>query len=78
MAVAVAVYFSCLWAGSALGPLITGTVGDIFNDLGTGLLVAAFGPLTLSTSGVILALIGRRPEAEPPTHASVSASRFYP
>ena len=64
VAVAVAVYFSCLWAGSALGPLITGTIGDRFDDLGTGLLVAAFGPLTLSTSGVILGLIGRR-SAEP-------------
>ena len=60
VAVAVAVYFSCLWTGSALGPMVTGYIGDL-TDLRTGLFVAAFTPLTLSTAGVVLALIGRRP-----------------
>ena len=64
VAVAVAVYFSCLWTGSALGPMITGYIGDIA-DLRTGLFVAAFAPLTLTTAGVVLALIGGR-SSDPP------------
>ncbi len=59
VAVAVAVYFSCLWTGSALGPMVTGYIGDV-TDLRTGLSVAAFTPLTLTTAGVVLALIGRK------------------
>ncbi len=59
VAVAVAVYFSCLWTGSALGPMVTGYIGDV-TDLRTGLSVAAFSPLTLTTAGVVLALIGRK------------------
>ena len=60
VAVAVAIYFSCLWTGSALGPTFTGIIGDA-TDLRTGLLIAAFAPLTLSTAGVVLGLTGRRP-----------------
>lgn len=60
VAVAVAIYFSCLWMGSALGPTFTGIIGDA-TDLRTGLLIAAFAPLTLSTAGVVLGLTGRRP-----------------
>ena len=59
VAVAVAIYFSCLWTGSALGPTFTGIIGDA-TDLRTGLLIAAFAPLTLSTAGVVLGLTGRR------------------
>ncbi len=65
VAVAVAIYFSCLWSGSALGPLITGAIGDAVGDLGTGLFVAAFAPLSLSASGVVLGLTGRRPPETP-------------
>lgn len=60
VAVAVAVFFSCLWTGSALGPMVTGYIGDV-TDLRTGLFVAAFAPLTLTTAGVILSLTGREP-----------------
>ncbi len=60
VAVAVAIFFSCLWTGSALGPTFTGIIGDA-TDLRTGLLIAALTPLTLSTAGVILRLTARRP-----------------
>ena len=46
--------------GSALGPMVTGYVGDLA-DLRTGLFVAAFAPLTLSTAGIVLSFTGRRP-----------------
>ena len=59
VAVAVAIFFSCLWTGSALGPTFTGIIGDA-TDLRTGLLIAALFPLTLSTAGIVLRLTGPR------------------
>ena len=53
-AVAVAVYFSCLWTGAALGPLLVGLVGESTGDIGVGLSIAALTPLTLVAAGLVI------------------------
>ena len=66
-AVAVAIYFSCLWAGAALGPVVTGLLSEAKGDLGFALLVMALGPLSLVVSGLILQGFGRRDESRTAT-----------
>ena len=66
-AVAVAVYFSWLWMGAALGPVVTGLLSEATGDLGFALLIMALGPLSLVVVGLILQGSGRRVESRAET-----------
>jgi predicted MFS family arabinose efflux permease len=58
--VAVALMFTLLWAGGALGPLLAGLVQEATDDLRLGLVITSFGSLSLSLSGLALLGMGRR------------------
>ena len=60
VAVAVALMFTLLWAGGALGPLLAGLVQEATDDLRLGLVITSFGSLSLSLSGLALLGTGRR------------------
>lgn len=57
--VAVALMFTLLWAGGALGPLLAGLVQEATDDLRLGLVITSFGSLSLSLSGLALLGTGR-------------------
>ena len=70
-AVAVAVYFSWLWMGAALGPVVTGLLSEATGDLGFALLIMALGPLSLVVVGLILQGSGRGVELRTETQVEL-------
>ena len=60
VAVAVALVFTMLWAGAAMGPLIAGFVQEATGDLRLGLIFTSIGPLTLAAAGLMLSVRGRK------------------
>ena len=55
VAVASATVFTALWGGGAVGPILVGSVEQSTGDLGLGLFISAFAPLTLVATALLLA-----------------------
>lgn len=60
VAVATSFMSSTMWLGGAIGPILVGFVQEISDDLGLGLLIASFAPITLAIAGLRLSDGGRR------------------
>ena len=73
VAVAVALVYTLLWVGSAIGPLIAGFVQEATDDLRLALIITSFGPLVLTAVGLVLSSAGRK--IVEPAVAPIAGSR---
>ena len=67
LAVVVALVYTIMWGGAAIGPVLTGFIAGNDENLRQGILVLCFGPLGISLSGLWL-LLRRPPEDLPRPH----------
>ncbi|MEE9198369.1 MAG: MFS transporter, partial [Dehalococcoidia bacterium] len=73
VAVAVALIYTLLWGGAALGPLVAGFVQEATDDLRLALVITSMTSLSLSIVGLLLSGKGRR--AAEPSLAPVAEPR---
>ena len=67
LAVVVALVYTIMWGGAAIGPVLTGFIAGNDENLRQGILVLCFGPLGISLSGLWL-MLRRPPDALPQPH----------
>ena len=68
LTVVVALVYTIMWGGAAIGPVLTGFVAGSDENLRQGILVTCLGPLGISLSGLWIMLRrppGRQPEPTP-------------
>ena len=68
LAVVVALVYTIMWSGAAIGPVLTGFIAGEDENLRLGLFILCLTPLGLSLSGIWL-MLRRRPNDTPPTSA---------
>lgn len=73
VAVAVALVYTVMWGGAALGPLVAGFVQEATDDLRLALFITSLGPLILSVTALVLAA-GRKRELPATSPVPVTTS----
>ncbi|MFQ5876033.1 MAG: hypothetical protein ACE5JL_19845, partial [Dehalococcoidia bacterium] len=73
VAVAVALIYTLLWGGAAVGPLVAGFVQEATDDLRLALIITSLAPLTLTVAGLVLS--SKRRETAETSFAPLPHSR---